>query len=36
MISFEGGEDYEGKELHDNITNLIFTDKKAETLGLNY
>jgi len=32
MISFEGGEDYEGKELHDNITNLIFTDKKAETL----
>ena len=32
MISFEDGEDYEGKELHDNITNLIFTDKKAETL----
>lgn len=32
MISFEGGGDYEGKELHDNITNLIFTDKKAETL----
>ena len=32
MISFEGGEDYDGKELHDNITNLIFTDKKAETL----
>ena len=32
MISFESGEDYEGKELHDNITNLIFTDKKAETL----
>ena len=32
MVSFESGEDYEGKELHDNITNLIFTDKKAETL----
>jgi hypothetical protein len=32
MISFESGEDYEGKELHDNIANLIFTDKKAETL----
>ena len=32
MVSFESGEDYEGKELHDNIANLIFTDKKAETL----
>ena len=26
-ISFEGDSDYEGKELHDNIANLIFTEK---------
>ena len=32
VISFKGGKDYEGKELHENITNLIFTDKKPETL----
>ena len=32
MISFKGGKNYEGKELHENITNLIFTDKKPNTL----
>lgn len=32
MISFKGGKNYEGKELHENITNLIFSDKKPNTL----
>jgi hypothetical protein len=32
MVSFDGDSDYEGKDLHDHIATLIFTDKTPKTL----
>lgn len=32
MVSFDGNSDYEGKDLHDHIATLIFTDKTPKTL----
>jgi hypothetical protein len=32
LISFESGSEYEGKELHENITKVIFTESTPKTL----
>ena len=32
IISFKGGKDYENKELHENISKVIFTKKTSKTL----